>query len=339
MSSSSNPVDGPSAGEPTDAQDHDVAQLTDEQMVAKLYELAERLRAQLDACLIAALGQPSTEPIVRGARSWSPAYEAIHALRAKLDKFLADDLEAHRENESAARRRARQLEAENVDAMIRAARAEATARELEARLAQLEFEIPRSWRKDKGLEPPRQESDVVDTPGRSPQVATGPAAEGAVMGPPLRCRVGFHRWSTWGPGRYVQVVWMSDPDPSWRSPGSTEEGGVAFLVGQDAVCLRCQKGRSRRSAKGMPGDAVQLPGAPGEDPFSRWIFRPLVVAQKVGAVDVDVADWLTRRGLTRLPDVTHPACQSWPQQGPLPLLCRCGLHVGEDVCRRCHRIP
>jgi hypothetical protein len=212
--------------------------------------------------------------------------------------------------------------------MIRARRAEAKARELEARLAQLEFESP-----------PSRREDVVDTRGGSQHLSTGPEAEGAVMAPPLRCRVGFHRWSTWGPGRYVQVVWMSNPDPSWRSPGSTEEGGIAFLMGQDGVCLACQKSHRRYCRKGMPGDALQLPGAPGEDPFSRWIFRPLGVAQNVGAVDVDAADWLTRRGMTRLPDVTHPACQRWHQQGPLSALCRCGLHVGQGLCRRCHRIP
>lgn len=124
--------------------------MTDEEMIAKLHELAERLRAQLDACLVAALGDTPAAPIERGGRSWSPAYDAILALQARIDKFLADDLEAHRENESAARRRVRQLEAENFDAMIRAGRAEAKASELEARLAQLEFEIPPSWRKDAG---------------------------------------------------------------------------------------------------------------------------------------------------------------------------------------------
>jgi hypothetical protein len=91
MSSSSKPVDGPPAVGPLDTQDDEAASLTDDEMIAKLYELAERLRAQLDACLIAASGEPPAEPIVRGGRSWSPAYEAIHALRAKLDKFLADD--------------------------------------------------------------------------------------------------------------------------------------------------------------------------------------------------------------------------------------------------------
>jgi hypothetical protein len=129
--------------------DDEAASLTDEQMIAKLHELAERLRAQLDACLVAAVEDPPAEPLGRDARGWSPAYEAILALRAKISKFLADDMEAHRENESNARRRVRQLEEENFDAMIRARRAEARAYELEARLAQLEFEIPPGWRKDK----------------------------------------------------------------------------------------------------------------------------------------------------------------------------------------------
>lgn len=135
----------------------DAASLTDEEMIARLHELAERLRVQLNACLVAAVEDPPAEPIERGARSWSPAYEAILALRAeilalkaRIDKLLADDMEAHRENESNARRRVRELEAENLDAMIRAARAEARASELEAGFARLEFEIPPSWRKDAG---------------------------------------------------------------------------------------------------------------------------------------------------------------------------------------------
>jgi hypothetical protein len=163
---------------------------------------------------------------------------------------------------------------------------------------------------------------------------------------PLLCRVGLHRWSTWGPGRCLQVIWMSAPVLEVAtSRDDARDGAVAFAIGQDGVCLGCQLGRRRYCRSGIPGDASfidqvpQLPGVPAKRYSFRWSLQRLAVAQMLGIVDADAAEWLPRRTMTRLPDATLPACQTWPKQKPLPALCRLVLHVGQDVCTGCHRIP